>query len=361
MTFNEYLPFIDHNCIRDIKRDFLNNYSYLIDKSILTDNPLTENVIVNLSDQYSAKELDFDNDRFEFIYKKKAEVNWLYSYQNGLGRESKHIKFDFQIIGYINVIRNNSYSYEILDPIKNQLRELQELRNRFKEKLEIPSLYLYRSEYLNTDFISKFVDVSRRIISIRPFHDYHFANDLIYSTQHLSNTLAEIELYKPNLYNFLDEKIHLGSKEYFSYNLSFYDKQYYFLASTYIQLLYNHWDKIGDLIYYFFDVGISNERNVYFSTVIKGFPENFKSEHFNWLNNFYLADYEKINSERQEVVHYTSLESKIFRNHMDSHSDVEKISELQNWKTNLPIIFKDLYIKSIQGVEKAMQLIESKT
>ena len=157
------------------------------------------------------------------------------------------------------------------------LKEVQNLKIKTAKELDIPSLLNYRSEYLTGDFLDKFIEVSRSVKPIiKEYNDFLVANDILYSSQILSYTLAELNVFKPYLRDFLEDPLYMGDKKVYRYFPSFYDNQYFSIASNYIQALYNYWDKLGDLLYYFFDVGLS-ERHVYFYKVIDKFPAKYKN------------------------------------------------------------------------------------
>ncbi|MFH1160670.1 MAG: Cthe_2314 family HEPN domain-containing protein [bacterium] len=141
--------------------------------------------------------------------------------------------------------------------------------------------------------------------------------------------------------------------------MTFYDKQYYFITSFFLQTLYNYWDKVGDLISKFFEINLP-EHQIYFYTVLQYFPENEKDEYYRWFEDFLNARYKELNNERISVVHYQGIESKIHQIYMEGNRDESKMNELQNWKVSLLDVFLIDFQDTIKGFEMALKLIESK-
>lgn len=358
MTLQEYFPIIDNHVIWSIKQDFIKKYSYLIHSILKDNNPQTEEVIISPSNKYQIIKLPVENE-YEFEYWKKLDVVWLYSIDRILSKEIKHLKFEFWAVGYIS-LSGNYYSAETIDPFKYHLKKVQDLRIKASKDLNIPSLQSYKSDYLNNDFVGKFLEICRSTKPLKKFEDFFFAYDLLYISQDLSYTLSELNLFKPYLRNFLEDPIRMSKETIYRYFPSFYDKQYFHLASNYMQSLYNYWDRIGDLLYQYFEFPRLKERDVYFDRIINQFPEKFKNEDFKYLEDFLQREYKEFSEDRKQIVHYKGLESKVFSEYMNINSKMEDIQRLQDWKVGLIDNFYGLHKKSLKGIEKVLKLIEKR-
>jgi hypothetical protein len=129
-------------------------------------------------------------------------------------------------------------------------------------------------------------------------------------------------------------------------------------CSLAIELLYNFWDKIGDLLNYCF--GVITRPNVYFASVVNKIPSTYhSSSNYDWLKNFVDSDFTTLLDTRNKIVHYTAIESKFFENWIDNHNNESEIIKLQAEKEQL-IPFLLLHNKHmLVGFEKATKLIES--
>ena len=125
-----------------------------------------------------------------------------------------------------------------------------------------------------------------------------------------------------------------------------------------ISLLYNYWDKMGDLLDNCFGV-IEPTNNVYFGTVIRKFPTEFNSSsNYIWLKNFKDNEFKELLEKRNEIVHYSALESKFFENYQDNIQDEARIQTLQNNKEGMVEYLQQHNELMFIGFEKAIKLID---
>jgi hypothetical protein len=360
MNLEDYIRIIDNKVSWNVRNDFLLNYYFLIDKNILNQNPKTIKVLVFPSEEFRLNKVMDSKSKFEYEYWKPVKVVWQYSIEDYFEMNTNELIFDFWIVGYINLSKNY-FNTEIIDPFKYHLKKVQDLKLHTLKQLDIPSLSSYTSPYINDSFTNKFIAVCRKKSSLREFNDFGFANDLIYTSQDLCFILAELNLFKPYLRNLLDDTIMMGNDTVYRYFPTFYDKQYFHLASNYLQTVYNFWDRIGDLLFLYFDMPkIKSERDVFFDRIINQFPTEHKNEDFKVLLDFCENDFKRFNKERKQIVHYQGVESKVFNEWIENATNREAIEQLQAWKIALIDDFLDLRAKSFLGLESAMKLIESK-
>lgn len=210
MNLLEYIPIVNDHVIRAIKNDFFEKYHFLIDSQIKHRNPKTEQVLITPSEEFKFKETS-DGSRYEHEYWRRFEVVWFYSIDNVLQLEKNHLRFDFWGIGYIDVTANY-FSFEVIDPYKYHLKKVQDLKIKSAKELNIPNLRSYESDYINTDFVGKFMSICRENNPVIAFEDFPFANDLVYLSKELSYILAELNLFRPYLRDFQGDPMELNDK-----------------------------------------------------------------------------------------------------------------------------------------------------
>jgi hypothetical protein len=154
--------------------------------------------------------------------------------------------------------------------------------------------------------------------------------------------------------------INIPSEEHNTYFQNRYDHRYLIFASVAHQNVYNFWDRIGDLLYCFFETGLS-EKRVYFSNVLNNFPEQYKNnEHFDTLNNLYENEVKSLLNTRHQIVHYKQLETKHHLEIFQNYNDEQKKNELEKEKKNYPEFFKKHLELSNIAFEHTLKLIDIK-
>ncbi|MCX6168004.1 MAG: Cthe_2314 family HEPN domain-containing protein [Ignavibacteriales bacterium] len=130
--------------------------------------------------------------------------------------------------------------------------------------------------------------------------------DMIFDIQFISQDIK----FLTGLLFLLRPFINIPSEEGGTYFQNRYDARYLPLASLAHQNVYNFWDRIGDLLYFFFDTGLE-ERKVYFATVMSHFPNQYRSsEYFIKLNDLYEQKIKSLITARTQIVHYKQIETK---------------------------------------------------
>jgi hypothetical protein len=152
---------------------------------------------------------------------------------------------------------------------------------------------------------------------------------------------------------------HYG-KTIYRYFPTFCDKRYLSTCGRILELLYNYWDKIGELLVLFFPLKKTTEK-IYFGKVIDNVNNDYHTNlHFKWLENFKENDYKELNKRRKEIVHYTTLESQIVRNYRENVEDFDFLKNEQEEKENFCSYFKVHYKMLNDGFYHSLKLIEMK-
>lgn len=360
MEIEDFIEIIDPRIIGEIKQDFLKKYSFLIPKEILSQNATTIEVIVLPDEEFKLLNMP-DEDRLKIQYWRKFEVIWYYKTGKiilPIGQKNAFLKFDFWGVGYINKTRPE-FRTEIIDPVKYHLRKIQEMKLEIFKRYSLVDLWDYHDDYISPSTMGKFSHVTAISTSRYLYIDYHACNDFMFTSRDLKNILSELLLYRPYILDHTKDYILAGEEILYIYNPSFYDKNYYFLCSQFIQTLYSYWDKIALLLHAYFPVELRKDK-VSFVQLIEVFPKEYKAEHYNWLLNYRNNKFSEINKKRKKIVHYQSLESQIYQEFFDGFNDEAKMNTLQSWKVKMVDDFIQYFNDSITGLKEALKLIESK-
>ncbi len=192
----------------------------------------------------------------------------------------------------------------------------------------------------------------------KPFHDFNTYDDLTRVTQDIRFLLGQLILYKPYITNYLSGKTTWKGQTFFRYFPSRFDKRYFMTSGLIISLLYNYWDKVGDLLDNCFGV-IAAGRNVYFGTVIRNFPNQYHtSTNYIWLRDFKDNEFQDLLDKRNEIIHYSALESRYFEQYQDNYKDEAEIQKLQDEKEGIVDYLINHNKLMFSGFEKAIKLID---
>lgn len=151
--------------------------------------------------------------------------------------------------------------------------------------------------------------------------------------------------------------INIPSEEGGTYFQNRYDARYLPFVSLTHQNVYNFWDRIGDLLYFFFDTGLE-ERKVYFATVMSNFPNEYRSsEYFIQLNDLYEKKIKPLITARTQIVHYKQVETKHYLGNFQNHNNPQIKVDLEKEKKAYPEHFKNHLDYCNTGFEYALKLI----
>ncbi|PWG79290.1 hypothetical protein [Pararcticibacter amylolyticus] len=162
------------------------------------------------------------------------------------------------------------------------------------------------SEYAPSgkNIFAAFSDVTRskQVLKKFSYSDFKHADDFNYLSMDFIYAIAIIEILQPRINN--------AVKEGGTYDQSLEDHLYLRYASYGLQTLYSYWDRIGDLLDFFFDTG--QKGDVYLSRVLDRFPAQYQSATFHALNNLYRNKVLPLLTERHSTVHTFTLKAKYF-------------------------------------------------
>jgi len=254
-----------------------------------------------------------------------------------------------------------SFSFDILDDAKKLLKDYNERIWSVIETENLKSLLDEEERFDNKSSAQFFTDITRLEKNKPvPFNDFDMHDDLVMCHQDIVFAIGELHAYKLYISDFTKNPVSVNGNEYFQYFPSFYDKRYLATCGKILELLYNYWDKIGDILAPYFTPQIP-ETKIFFGKVIDKIDNNYaNSKYYVWLKEFKVDTYEELNKKRIQIVHYTTMESQIMRNFNENISDYENLKKKQEEKENFTLYFNKQYLKTIEGFYNALKLIEMK-
>ena len=177
--------------------------------------------------------------------------------------------------------------------------------------------------------------------------------DLIFDIQFISQDIK----FLTGLLFLLRPFINVPSEEEGTYFQNRYDARYLTFASIAHQNVYNFWDRIGDLLYFFFNTGLE-EKKVYFTTVMSNFPDKYKtSEHYLKLNDLYEKNIKSLLNTRIQIVHYKQLKTKHYLGIFQNYKDQQIKDNLEKEKKCYPEYFKNHLDYCNTGFKYSLKLI----
>lgn len=198
----------------------------------------------------------------------KAKGTLSYFNVESMEEETQEIDFDLTIDMWFNFDPNKPvFNFSILDQKKKLLKDYIEAIHQMSKSHEIISNHKLPKQFDGKNATTFFIDITRMtknrgIIT----KDFDVFDDIARCHQDIVICLGEILISKPFISDFTRHPTNAGDKTVYSYFPSIYDKHYLAGCSRAIELLYNFWDKIGDIIAKYLTPAIP-EKQVYFSTV----------------------------------------------------------------------------------------------
>lgn len=193
------------------------------------------------------------------------------------------------------------------------------------------------------DLVVHFSDVfrSRQTLKDNLISDFQYFEELAF--------LSEDLLYVTSLLNILKENITDSSRG--KYHQTWEDHIYLRYASFGFQVIYNYWDRLGDLLHLFFKTGLSDD-HVYFQRVINNFPANNRSGTYEEMVGLYKSKVAPWFIVRNEVVHHFGLKTYHVWGTINNNNDAEKCVALQKEKES----YADLFIEHLSIFHQAFIL-----
>lgn len=251
------------------------------------------------------------------------------------------------------------YTFRLLDKKYKIIKDYVEQIENTNISLGIYSLLNDNVRFNNKNFLQFASDITRKSRNLNvSINDFKIIDDIARISQDLEYLLGEIAQLKNYVGNYTSNSQLFDGKIYYTYNMSFIDKRYFFLIGVMFEILYNFWDKIGDLLAIYFTPNLP-ARQIYFPIVIDNIQSPYiQSQNYIWLKNFKDNEYNFLNNERKQVVHYLNVESKFHEIYSSKFDNKTELLKLQDEKIGLTDILNNHFKLTIIGFEKAFLLID---
>ena len=186
-------------------------------------------------------------------------------------------------------------------------------------------------------------------------------DDLLFCSDEILFFLANMYLYQLFINNPISDGFIWNGKMLYPNYQNMEAKMYSMFANAVSEKLYNYWDRIGDLISFYFPDLIKPEK-VFFVTAIDIIPSEYHSSpNYLWLRKFKDENFIDLNSKRKQTVHYISEDTKFKYNHLSSSTNQEEIERIYFERIALADYYKKHLEFTIEGFEKTILLVEEIT
>jgi hypothetical protein len=188
----------------------------------------------------------------------------------------------------------------------------EEIREKYRE---LDLKHLKEVEFDGKGHAEFFVDIVRKkqIFQSIPFSDFKMSHEMDCITADMKYITAILFLLRPYINN-----PHHDDGQYYQ---TIGDRRYLMHTTFGLQAAYNFWDRLGDLLWYFFPSTLA-ERDIYFDRII-GFidaPYN-ATDSYNSLLKLYKEEVKPVLQVRKEAVHYFQPECKHYWGNIEDRTD----------------------------------------
>lgn len=202
-------------------------------------------------------------------------------------------------------------------------------------------------------------DVCRRKINIHeiPYSDFKIHDELDFISKDLKYVTGVLYFLRPYI---VDTRFTEGT-----YHQNLPDRRYLMYANFGLQSIYNFWDRIGDLIYLYFETGLPNEK-VYLGRVLTNMknpyaadPKSIQTDAvYLELRELYENELKPFFDERNDAVHHFQLEAQHYWGNIELRKDRPKALELNRQKHEYPEFMKRHLELFFRGYDLALRLID---
>ena len=226
-----------------------------------------------------------------------------------------------------------------------------DLRSQYYPELEasgIRELYEFKDGIYTAGFL---IELLRSKNCLVPFDQSEFKtyDEFAFITQDLKYTIGMLSIVRPYINNPL--------REQGTYRMTFEDHLYLRYSSIGYPYVYAFWDRIGDLLYHYFDTGLKKDQ-VFIARVLNNLPNEVKARvEYHALFEVYDKDVKPALERRHGIVHDFSLKSETRWKHINSYGNPEKMEadymEKFNYRDNLMALF----LSCLKGYRLMLDLI----
>lgn len=161
-----------------------------------------------------------------------------------------------------------------------------------------------------------------------PYSIFKIHDEFDFITKDIKYITGFLYLLRPHINNTYEDRGY--------YHQTIEDHRYLMFANFGLQSVYNFWDRLGDLLFLFFETGLSHDQ-VYFGRVMNNMHSQWKqTQTYTDLKNLYDQEVKAFLDSRHEAVHHFQLECKFYWGNVEFNNDLNKLKELNEEKTSYP-------------------------
>ncbi len=360
MNINETIEF-SKSCIENLFKTSIdiNTYSYLLSEFVLNNNYLYRIECDKFTWEQLTEIKERKNDWWTYYVTLKLDFEGnviVHDTDRTISKKNK--KFDLFIDLWFKTDRIQ-FTYRILDQNYKTIKDYIQQIEDSNLSQGIHSLLSEEVKFKNKNFLAFATDITRKPrnnnVSI---NDFEIIDDIARISQDLGYLFGEIIQLKTYIGNYISNPQRFNGNVYYNYNPSFIEKRYFFLIGVMLEILYNYWGKIGDLLAIYFTPNLQ-PRQIYFPTVIDNITSPYnQSSNYSWLKNFRDKDYKLLNDDRKQVVHYKNIESKYHELFRSNHDNKVELEKLQKEKIDMTTFLGNHHKLTFDGFEKSFLLID---
>lgn len=194
--------------------------------------------------------------------------------------------------------------------------------------------------------------VLRRKINIHPlpYSDFKIHDELDFITKDLKYVTGVLYFLRP----YIVDTDYSGGQ----YHQNLADRRYLMYANFGLQSIYNFWDRIGDLLWIYFETK-HKPNKVYFHSMIRDIKEPYiSSKEYLQLKEIYDKDLVEFFDLRNEAIHHFQLECKFYWGSIETHNKPAEKEKLNKDKHSLPEKMEKHLELCVKGFELAIRLID---
>ncbi|MEI2739332.1 MAG: Cthe_2314 family HEPN domain-containing protein [Chitinophagaceae bacterium] len=161
-----------------------------------------------------------------------------------------------------------------------------------------------------------------------PYSIFKIHDEFDFITKDIKYITGLLYLLRPHINNTYEDRGY--------YHQTNEDHRYLMFANFGLQSIYNFWDRLGDLLFLFFETGLSQDQ-VYFGRVINNMASQWKqTKPYIALKQLYDQEVKSFLDSRHEAVHHFQLECKFYWGNVEFLNDMNKLKELNEEKVSYP-------------------------
>lgn len=215
----------------------------------------------------------------------------------------------------------------MIDMAIEAFREFDTLFRKTYNNLEIK--HLGECEFHGKNSIQYFYRIeTKKNIHPYPYSIFKIHDEFDFITKDIKYIMGLLYLLRPHINNTYEDNGY--------YRQTNEDHRYLMFANFGLQSIYNFWDRLGDLLFLFFETGLSQDQ-VYFGRVINNMASKWKQTKpcIN-LKHLYDQEVKSFLDSRHEAVHHFQLECKYYWGNIEFNNDLNKLKELNEEKASYP-------------------------